>query len=411
MTEGDAGRLLVSHPHAAPFSAGLASALARQQRLGVYSTGLGAVEGSAAARLLGGAARRWPTLRNRLHAPSLRGLLAAHPLVELSARAAGRVLQVLSRRLRAYDCMFWTHDRAVAAGRWPDRIAAVYAYEDGARATFEKAMQRGIARVWDLPTPHHEYLASMRAEEGRRWPQLAWKVVEEPAWKLRRKARELELASAVVAASRFTASSLADRTGTKPLFVVPYGFPVDAFPPKPPLADGPFTVLAVGSQSAPKGTHYLLEAWKRAGLRDARLRLVGPMRLPEDFVAPYRALFEHVPHVPRAEIGGEYQAAHLLAFPTLGDGFGLVLQESMCSATPVLTTPCGGGPECVTDGVEGWIVPPRDVDALVDRLRFAAENRDELARMGLAARRRAESWRWEDAARALVDGLQGTGLL
>jgi glycosyltransferase involved in cell wall biosynthesis len=251
----------------------------------------------------------------------------------------------------------------------------------------------------------------MRAEEGRRWPELAWRVTAEPAWKLARKKRELELASAVSVASRFTALSLPDVIGARPLLVVPYGFPVDAFPAKTTLAGGPLLVLAVGSQSAAKGTHYLLEAWKRADLKDARLRLVGPMRLPESFLSRYRGLYEHVPHVPRSLIGAEYRAADLLAFPTLGDGFGLVIQEAMCSATPVLTTPCSGGPECLTEDAEGWIVPPRDVDALVERLRFAAANREALSRMGAAARRRAENWSWDDAAKTLVDGLTKSGLL
>jgi alpha-maltose-1-phosphate synthase len=389
----------------------LATGLTTQGQLAVYFTGVASTADTWSDCSLRMMAKRRPQLANRRHDQRLASVLRALPLVEIAGRAVGRVLAHLSRSIQTYDGLFTTHDFAVSALTWPDSVTAVYAYEDGARATFEKAERRGLARVWDLPTPHYEFLASMRAEESRSWPELAWKAVEEPAWKLRRKSRELELASAVVVASGFTASSLAGRVGKRPLFIVPYGFPVETFPPKAAVAGGPFTVLAVGSQSAPKGTHYLLEAWKRAGLRDARLRLVGPLRLPDDFVAPYRTLFEHVPHVPRTHISGEYQAAHLLAFPTLGDGFGLVIQEAMCSGTPVLTTPCGGGPECITDGAEGWIVPPRDVDALVERLRFASEHRDELARMGLAARRRAESWRWDDAARALVEQLHTSGLL
>ncbi|HXI55710.1 MAG TPA: glycosyltransferase family 4 protein, partial [Polyangia bacterium] len=100
-----------------------------------------------------------------------------------------------------------------------------------------------------------------------------------------------------------------------------------------------------------------------------------------------------------------YRAADLLVFPTLGDGYGLVIQESMACATPVVTTPCGGGPESITDGQTGWIVPPRDVDALVERLRFAAANRDKVFQVGLAARARAETWTWAKAGQSLVQAL------
>jgi glycosyltransferase involved in cell wall biosynthesis len=72
----------------------------------------------------------------------------------------------------------------------------------------------------------------------------------------------------------------------------------------------------------------------------------------------------------------------------------------------VLTTRCGGGPECITDGVDGWIAPERDVEALVDRFREAARDRDRVREMGRAARLRAERWTGERARRAFAERLE-----
>jgi glycosyltransferase involved in cell wall biosynthesis len=83
-----------------------------------------------------------------------------------------------------------------------------------------------------------------------------------------------------------------------------------------------------------------------------------------------------------------------------------VIQEAMCCATPVVTTPCGGGPECITDAVDGWIVPPRDIDALVARLRACAADRDGTARVGRAGRVRAERWTWRIAVDTLLRDLR-----
>jgi glycosyltransferase involved in cell wall biosynthesis len=110
--------------------------------------------------------------------------------------------------------------------------------------------------------------------------------------------------------------------------------------------------------------------------------------------------------VPKSELDAHYAAADVLAFPTLGDGFGLVIQEAMCCGTPVVTTACGGGPECITDGADGWLVPPRDVDALVERLRAIAADRDRAFAIGQAARARAERWTWPEAGEALVRALE-----
>jgi glycosyltransferase involved in cell wall biosynthesis len=401
--------ILVSHPHVAAVSKGVAAAFERHGMLAAYYGGVVGAPGSPTGAALSWAARRWPVAVNRL----LEGVEPerVHSLapVEIGARGLARLGAATGGwGPRPYDAQYVAHDAAVAALPWPDGTDAVYAYEDGALWTFRRAARRGLARIWDLPLPHYLTLERMWQEEFRRWPgAMGVGPWVEPQWKKRRKDAELALASVVSVASAFTRASL-DAIGLHaPVVVTPYGFPSDEFSARGSRPEGPFTVLAVGTQDLRKGTPYLLEAWKRADLRDARLRLVGPIRLTDTFVAAYAGLFHHVPHVPRSRLAHEYRAADLVAFPTLGDGFGLVIQEAMCCGTPVLTTPCGGGPECITDGVDGWIVPARDIDALVERLREAARDRDRLFRMGQAARARAEKWTWKEAGDALVRGLLG----
>jgi glycosyltransferase involved in cell wall biosynthesis len=190
-----------------------------------------------------------------------------------------------------------------------------------------------------------------------------------------------------------------------PIVVAPYGFPTGLFPVRARRPSGPFVVLAVSTHELRKGTPYLLEAWKKAAIPNAELHLVGRMRLTKSFLDGYAGTFRHWPHIPRIQLAERYAAADLFVFPTLGDGFGIVMQEAMCTGVPVLTTPCGGGPECVTDGVDGWIVPPRDVDALVQRMRACAADRDRTAAVGLAARARAERFTWHEAGDHLLGSL------
>jgi hypothetical protein len=397
-------RVLVSHPHAAAVANAVARALDERGALAGYATGVAAASGSWRARLLDAAARIRPELRNRaVHVG--RDRLQARWSVEAMARVVARTGLVRGDRA-VYDALFSMHDAVLAALTWPAGVDAVYAYEDASLRTFRKARSRGIARIWDLPIPHWATLDMMWREESVRWPgAMGPSPPVEPQWKRARKDEELALADVVSVASRFTRESLEAVGVTKPIVTTPYGFPAASFRPKDGPPDGSFTVLAVGTQDLRKGTPYLLEAWRRADVRDARLRLIGSMQLAESWLAERGATFEHVPSVPRALLEAEYRAADLLAFPTLGDGFGLVIQEAMCCGTPVLTTPCGGGPECIGDGIEGWIVPPRDVDALVERLRWAAANRDRLAEMGRAARRRAERYDERAAGEALVGAL------
>jgi len=398
--------VLVSHPHATPVAKEVAAAFARAGRLAAFATGVAydaaAWSGRAATRL----AARWPILRNRLIEPLPPGTLRTAPLVELGARAAAAALNAAGVDLKSYDALFVAHDARLALARWPSSTAAIYAYEDGALRTFRRARRADLARVWDLPTRHHLATKDLWRAEMLRWPSAIDRPPHsEPPWKERRKDAELALATTVSVASRYVMSTLERLDVRVPIVVTPYGFPIDIFRAKTAPPSGPFTVLSVGAHDIPKGTPYLLEAWKRAAIPGARLHLVGSMRLGKSFLDGYAGQFRHWPPLPRAELETHYAAADLLVFPTLGDGFGLVIQEAMCSGTPVLTTPCGGGPECITDGVDGWLIPARNTDALVEALRRAAANRDHTAAVGRAARARAERWTPHDAGDALVRAL------
>jgi glycosyltransferase involved in cell wall biosynthesis len=400
--------VLVSHPHAAVFSCQVAAGLAREGKLAAFVTGVTFRAASLGGRLAARAAARRPVLHNRILEGIPAGKLRALPAVELGARALAPRLKKWGVVGGTYDALFVSHDAVVSRLRWPRETDAVYAYEDGALWTFRRAARAGMPRVWDLPLPHYLTIEELWRDEAARWPgSIDFRPHSEPGWKRRRKDAELALATTISVASAFTRSSL-ERAGARaPIVVVPYGFPVEAFVPRATPPAGPFTVLAVGTHDLRKGTPYLLEAWKRAAIPGGRLQLVGPLRLARSFLGGYAGLFEHTPHLPKAELPARYAAADLLAFPTLGDGFGLVIQEAMCSGTPVVTTPCGGGPECITDGVDGWLVPPRDLDALVERLRAAARDRDATFAVGRAARARAERWTWADAGAAMARAVTG----
>ena len=404
---------IVSHPHAAAVSSATAAAFAAAGRLSLYVTGVCAATGTAKAQAISLVAKRWPQLANRLVDGVTPQRLKALSSAELTGRLFAwgcRRVPVSSVREQEYDALFLLHDVATSLMPWPRHADSIYAYEDAAQYSFRRAAREGVRCIWDLPTPHWPSVEGMWREEAARWPgAMGARPRVEPEWKKGRKDAELASADVISVASGFTLRSLEAAGCRKPVVVTPYGFPIDRFRAKPRQPSGPFTVIAVGAQDLRKGTPYLLEAWKRAGIAEGRLRLIGPMKLTRAFLGTYAGLFEHVPHVAKSNLEQEYHAADLLAFPTRGDGFGLVMQEAMCCGTPVLTTPYGGGPECIASGQDGWVVPSGAVDELVAVLRSAARERDRVHRMGLAARRRAEGWTWADAGRALITAIENAG--
>jgi glycosyltransferase involved in cell wall biosynthesis len=83
--------------------------------------------------------------------------------------------------------------------------------------------------------------------------------------------------------------------------------------------------------------------------------------------------------------------ATVYALPSYNEGMPMSVLEAMAAGLPVVTTPVGGVPEAVTDGVEGFLVAPGDVAMLRDRLHRLLSDQALAQAMGAAARRKIES--------------------
>lgn len=81
-----------------------------------------------------------------------------------------------------------------------------------------------------------------------------------------------------------------------------------------------------------------------------------------------------------------YQAADIFVLPTRGDSWGLVVNEAMANALPVVTTTrCIAGLEMVEDGVNGYLYDPEDVSRLQEILNSFAQGKHDLSAMSMAA--------------------------
>lgn len=66
--------------------------------------------------------------------------------------------------------------------------------------------------------------------------------------------------------------------------------------------------------------------------------------------------------------------------------------EAMAHGLPVVSTPVGGIPDAISDGAEGFLVPPGDVAALAERLRRLLCDEQLRSKMGEAARKKVERY-------------------
>jgi glycosyltransferase involved in cell wall biosynthesis len=184
---------------------------------------------------------------------------------------------------------------------------------------------------------------------------------------------------------------------------VPYGF--DLTPFSRPAGPEQGRILSVGSVGLLKGHPDLAAASRilRAASASYRVRVVGP-RSQDILDEAMMDGPQYVGQVPRSEIVSEFAKADLLAFPTICDSFGIVVVEALAMGVPVVCTPnCG---DIVRDGVEGFVVPPRDPAALAERIRTIVEDRDLRERMSRNARARAAEFSLEAYAIRLLSAMR-----
>ena len=87
-----------------------------------------------------------------------------------------------------------------------------------------------------------------------------------------------------------------------------------------------------------------------------------------------------------------YSASDVCVYPSsVGEPFGLVMLEAMACAKPMIVTNAGGMPEVIKDGINGFVVPVRDFEALSSRIIQLLEDDDLRERFGYTGRQIIES--------------------
>lgn len=207
--------------------------------------------------------------------------------------------------------------------------------------------------------------------------------------------QEFEIADYVVVPSSATRATFikAGFPGDR-MFVVPYGADLSHFR-KRERKDCVFRVLYVGQVTLRKGIQYLLQALAELNLKSAELLLIGqidPAMKP--LLGRWKGTFRHIASVPKIELAGYYSNSSVLVLPSLEEAFGLVVLEAMACGVPVIVSSEVGAKEVFADGVEGFVVPSRDVGALKERIRCLYEDDATRERMSDAAIRCVEGLTW-----------------
>jgi len=178
------------------------------------------------------------------------------------------------------------------------------------------------------------------------------------------------------------------------------------------MPDAPNRILCVANLHPQKRVWDLAPMLRavRARVPDAEVRVVGggsaeAFGRVRDAAVAAGVADAFVLAGTRLDVAAELTAARVLVLPSAGEGVPTVLLEGMAAGRPVIATRVGHIESVVTDGREGFLVAPRDVDALASCAIRLLTDRALAAELGAAGRVRAEACDVRIVARKLLSVL------
>jgi glycosyltransferase involved in cell wall biosynthesis len=183
--------------------------------------------------------------------------------------------------------------------------------------------------------------------------------------------------------------------------IIPHGcdLPEKTLPPP-----HEFTVGTLGMNAPDKGQSYLVNAivglWRTDGGGRARYPFVSLGGVGTgSWVKAVSGLSPFPKFTAKDwinDLGLFYSGLSVYIQPSVTEGFGIPALEAMSYGRPVIVTEGVGCKDLVQDGVNGFIVPIRDIKAIAEKIAYFSDNPEEVRRMGKNARETAEKNQWGD---------------
>lgn len=297
---------------------------------------------------------------------------------EIKSRVVEKVHHLFSRRLADYI----PQDTDIFIGLSSFCLEAIH-----------RAKEYGIITIVDHGSMHQRVEKKLLQEECRLYGlNMDYSA---PKWIIEKEDKEFHTADAVMVLSNAAKQSLIQEgIPSDKIFINNCGVNLSQFVAIPKEDDGIFRVIYCGNTSLRKGVHYLLQAFTELRLKDAELLLIGSLPSSEfgKLIGKYRSgNIRFMGMVAQSELHKIYAQGSVFMLPSIADGFGMVVPQAMACGLPVIVTENVGAADIVTEGVDGFIVPIRDVNAIKKRILRLYEQPELRKAMGSAALTKAKS--------------------
>lgn len=285
----------------------------------------------------------------------------------------------------------------------------VYTFNSAGLELLSEARRKRTPAIMDQTIAPMEIEAELLEAEHDRYPDWESPFTDLSALAkfAARERAEWEAADRILCGSEFVKDCISYCGGpVEKCRVVPYGIEGGGPVGKKVAHKGPLRVLTVGAVGLRKGSPYVVAAANMMG-NDAVFRMVGSIGVKEPARKELGESVELIGPVARREVNEHYAWADVFLLPSICEGSAGVVYEALAAGVPVVCTPNTGS--VVRDGVDGFIVPPRDASAIADVLSRFVKSRALVKAMGEQARLRVREFGIEQYKARLLAALTDTG--
>lgn len=262
-------------------------------------------------------------------------------------------------------------------------------YELSSLKSFEYSKKNNKICIYDLPTVAYNF----QIEVFEKYLKIPYEREV-----ILKKKREIELADYFLVPSEVVKKSLIElNIPENKIFKIPYGTDLKVFSPKKEYKKGKkLKIIFVGNISFCKGIEILLKAMDELKNKiEFELNIVGGKGGAERILKRYEGICRYYSFLPHEELKRLYKENDIFIFPSFLEGFAQVVLEAMVSGLPVIVSDRAGSNDVVRNGIDGFIIPAGDVNALKEKILYFYNNIDKIEEMGKSAAEQARKYTWE----------------
>ena len=268
--------------------------------------------------------------------------------------------------------------------------------------TMKKAKDLGMITLLDRTNSHIEYQSKLLKDE---YDKLGIKYVFNTSRIIKKCLKEYREADYICVLSSFVKKTFLEKGIPERKLILNFsGVNSNDFR-QIEKEDKIFRIIYCGGLTIKKGTHYLLEAVSTLKLKNMELWFIG--NIIEDikpFLNKYKDCYKFFGVIPHYELYKYFSQGSVFVLPSLEEGLAKVMLEAMACGVPVIATTNTGAGDVIRSGIDGFVIPIRDVNALKEKITYMYENQNMCRQMGQNAKERVlQKFTWERYSDRIVN--------